>query len=306
MCAATMISRAVALVAKIALNAIRLRRGPSNRTFARDSVPGEGAGELEPDSPASVATPCLFVGRPLPEKHTPMTAFVAGPALNGIRCRWTGSLLVLLLAAAACQPVPDPTAEQDREAPPTADLSSGETDSLASDARADDASSVRPGRILADGTIIADTFDVRYQLSGETLTVALNTDLPDQTILDVHVSRTYRKQGGSEDYPLDYFGQQSTVGEWRRSHTIRIDNAAWRAELEDVASAGEPFEVASIGPDIELSLTVPINQEEPYQEGNQNLRGRAVTLSTWGRIVRRELSIPDPLAAAPQSAGGTR
>jgi hypothetical protein len=61
-----------------------------------------------------------------------------------------------------------------------------------------------------------------------------------------------------------------------------------------------------MGKDVELSLTVPINQPAPFDEGNQNLRGSAVVPSIWGRIVRRELSIPYPIddAALPSRRGG--
>jgi hypothetical protein len=161
------------------------------------------------------------------------------------------------------------------------------------------------GRILADGTIIADTFEARHDLTGETLTVVLETDLPDQALLDVLLSRSYRKNGASEDFPLDYFYEQSTVGAWRRPQTIRIDNAAWRASLEKNAAAGA-FEVSGIGQDVELSLTVPINQAAPFHEGNQNLRGSAVSPSIWGWIVRSEMRIPYPLddAALPSPDGG--
>jgi hypothetical protein len=233
-----------------------------------------------------------------------MTALSAWPSANRILrpARPVAAVAVLLLGAAACQPAPDPSkAEGDAGASPpaalTSESASGHTDSLAP-ASADTDLTPRRGRILDDGTIVTDTFEVRYGMNGENLTVSLETDLPDQTLLDVHVSRTYRKKGGTEDLPLDYFGEQSTVGAWRRPHTIRVDNAAWRTELGNVAAAGEPFEVAGLGRDIELSLTVPINQEAPYREGNENLRGSAVSLSTWGRIVRREIRIPYPIATA--------
>jgi hypothetical protein len=214
-----------------------------------------------------------------------MTASAAPPSPAGIprsRRAIPGSMLVLL-AAVSCQPAPDsPAAERAAAGGPA-----------------------RAGRILADGTILADTFEVRYHLRGDTLTVVLETDLPDATLLDVHLSRTYRRNGGGEDFPLDHFYEQTTVEAWRRPHTIRIDNAAWRADLESIAAAGA-FEVSGIDGDAELSLTVPINQAAPFREGNQNLRGSAVRPSIWGPIVRRELRIPYPVgdAASPFRRGG--
>jgi hypothetical protein len=198
-----------------------------------------------------------------------MTASAAPPS----PARIIPGLLLVLLAAAACQPAPD---------------------SPATDA----GGSARAGRILADGTIIADTFEVRYHRRGETLTVVLETDLPDQAVLNVQLSRTYRRNGTSEDFPQDYFWEESTVGAWRQPQTIRIDDATWRAGLENVAAAGG-FEVSGIGQEVELSLTVPIHQPAPFQEGNGNLRGSAVRPSIWGGIVRRELRIPHPIEDAP-------
>jgi hypothetical protein len=216
-----------------------------------------------------------------------MTPLAAPPPPTGIRASTRAAGLVLvLLAAGACRPAPDPPTTEAPAAP-----------------GGGDASRPRAGRILPDGTVLADTFEVRYQRRGDTLTVVLETDLPDATLLDVHLSRTYRRSGSAEELPLDYFYVQSTVGAWRRPHAIRIDDAAWRAELESVASAGEPFEVRSIGRDVELSLTVPIHQAEPFREGNENLRGSAVSLSTWGWIVRREIRIPDPAEAEPLPPG---
>jgi hypothetical protein len=209
-------------------------------------------------------------------------------------------LILVLLAAVACQPASDSPAPGRG-----AELSRHSVDSPAGTGGADAGGPARAGRILADGTIIADTFEVRHHLRGETLTVVLETDLPDQTLLNVQLSRTYRRNGASEDFPLDYFWEEATVGAWRRPHTIRIDDAAWRADLENVAAAGA-FEVSGIGQDVELSLTVPINQAAPFREGNQNLRGSAVRPSIWGWIVQRELRIPYPVddAALPSRRGG--
>jgi hypothetical protein len=75
--------------------------------------------------------------------------------------------------------------------------------------------------------------------------------------------------------------------------------------IDNVAAAGA-FEVSGIGQDVELTLTVPINQAAPFREGNQNLRGSAVRPSIWGWIVRRELRIPYHIddAALPSRRGG--
>jgi hypothetical protein len=206
-------------------------------------------------------------------------------------------LILALLAAFACQPAPDSPAAE-----PAAGISRGAGgDSVGGSVPgpdgADAGGAARAGRILDDGTIVADTFEVRYHLRGDTLTAVLETDLPDQTLLDVQLTRTYRRNSASEEFSQDYFWEESTVGAWRLPHTIRIDDAAWRAQLEWVAAAGG-FEVSGIAQDVTLSLTVSVNQPAPFREGNQNLRGSAVSPAIWGWIVRRELRIPYPIGDA--------
>jgi hypothetical protein len=105
--------------------------------------------------------------------------------------------------------------------------------------------SPRKARLDDDGNVIADTFNVRYHLRGDRLTVILETDLPDETDVMPSVYRTYKKKGSSEDYVVDYSSGKSTVGDWRKPQTIRLDNDKWKAELDRVrkilAAAGVEF-----------------------------------------------------------------
>jgi hypothetical protein len=215
--------------------------------------------------------------------------------------RASPALILALLAAVACQPAPDSPAAE----PAAGSSRAAGGDSVAGTGGADAAGPARAGRVLDDGTIVADTFELRYHLRGDTLTAVLETDLPDHTLLDVQLTRMYRRNGTSEDFSQDYFWEESTVGAWRLPHTIRIDDAAWRAQLESVAAAGA-FEVSGIAQDVTLSLTVSVNQAAPFREGNQNLRGSAVSPSIWGWIVRREWRILYPIgdAALPTRRGG--
>ena len=160
----------------------------------------------------------------------------------------------------------------------------------------------RKGRLDSHGNVIADTFNVRYDLRGDRLTMILDTDLPDETTLMADVYRTYKQTGGYEDYVVDYYSKRSTVGEWRRPQSVRLDNDRWRTELDRArrisAAAGDPFSVASISENVTISLTVPINQSSSlFKQGNSNLRGSVVEESPWGRVIHGELELNFPLDA---------
>jgi hypothetical protein len=91
----------------------------------------------------------------------------------------------------------------------------------------------------------------------------------------------------------------------RLARGLSLNHVRFPIAIDNVAAAGA-FEVSGIGQDVELTLTVPINQAAPFREGNQNLRGSAVRPSIWGWIVRRELRIPYHIddAALPSRRGG--
>ncbi len=165
----------------------------------------------------------------------------------------------------------------------------------------------RPFRIL-DNQIVTDTFDVRYDLRDGRLTIALATDLGDAAKLMVGVSRSYWEQGSEEEYSVDYFSEQSTVGAWREPRTIRLDNDAWKREIEQrqrvLAAAGEPFTVSRIADNIDIGFVVPVNQEPPFERFNANLTGVVVTQSGNLRIVRPEVAVPYPIDAT--NVGQTR
>ncbi len=159
----------------------------------------------------------------------------------------------------------------------------------------------REARLDDHGNVIADTFNVRYDLRGNQLTMTLDTDLPDETTLMASVYRAYKQTSSEEDYVVDYYSKRSTVGEWRRPQTISLNNDRWQAELDRarriLAAAGEPFSVASISDYVTISLTVPVNQSSSlFKQGNSNLRGNAVEESRFGRVIHSELEFESPLS----------
>lgn len=148
--------------------------------------------------------------------------------------------------------------------------------------------------------VVANQFDIEYQLVGSTLTFWLETDLPDDTNVMVSVWRLYTEVGSAEKYLVNYFGEKSKIGKWRQAQTVDIDNVKWKRELEarrkGLARAGEPFTVAAIDDHIEVGFTVPVNQESPrFGRMNENLVGSVVTQSGRLRIIRNEIRISFPL-----------
>lgn len=156
--------------------------------------------------------------------------------------------------------------------------------------------------------IVANTFDVQYELRDGLLTLTLDSDLGDAANLTVSVSRVYQEQGNDEKYSVDYFNERSTVGAWREPRTIRLDHDAWKRDIEQrqrlLAAGGEPFMVSRIDDDIEISFVVPVNQEPPFEPQNANLTGDVVTQTEYGRVIRRDVLVPYPIDAT--NVGQTR
>lgn len=151
---------------------------------------------------------------------------------------------------------------------------------------------------LIDSQIIADKFDLQYELTDDQLTITLETDLGDATKLMVSISRSYWELGSEVQYPIDYFRELTTIGAWRSTRTLSINQTNWENELlnlqRTLASSGEPFEISRISDNLDISFIVPINQDPPYERFNDNLVGSVVMQSGNLRIVRQKVSIHNP------------
>jgi hypothetical protein len=131
-----------------------------------------------------------------------------------------------------------------------------------------------------------DLFDVFVRASGDSLTMQIDTDLPDDTRLIVTVSRCYWETDNDETYSHDYFsGIDERVGEWRISHTILVDDQRWssglQAKIDQCASLDIWAGLAAISDSVGVAVRVPeYKQSNPeFGELNRNLTGRAVR--TW-------------------------
>jgi hypothetical protein len=148
--------------------------------------------------------------------------------------------------------------------------------------------------------IICDRFEAQAVLEGDHLVLSLDTDLPDQTVLMVSVSRSYRAGPPEQEYPLNYLSVRSTVGEWRVPRKVSVAHSVWAKLLDERARVsaitGERLNVKTTNSHVEASFTVPIGQSDPrFGENNANLSGTKVS-GTGLRVVRAEKTVAYPLS----------
>ncbi|MEX2142449.1 MAG: hypothetical protein WD894_24555 [Pirellulales bacterium] len=155
----------------------------------------------------------------------------------------------------------------------------------------------KPG--LPNERIQCDRFSLVTEVADSTIDLALSTDLPNDTIVMVSVSRSYWEKGSAVEYSVDYFSQRSTVGSWRSKREIVVADEVWWSALREMqakmARVGLGFEVASVSDEIEIRMVVPINQPNArFGERNQNLVGKAVR-TTGLRVIEDETKILRPI-----------
>ncbi len=151
--------------------------------------------------------------------------------------------------------------------------------------------------------IVCDKFELVTKVTGSTLDLSIDTDLPDSTVIMVSVSRTYWEKGNSDAYLVDYFSEKSIIGKWKSKHSIPIASEKWksalRAKQKEMSRLGLGFDVASISDKITAQMIVPINQPDPrFGDRNTNLSGKAVR-SNGIRVVEDEIEIDYPLDSPP-------
>lgn len=157
--------------------------------------------------------------------------------------------------------------------------------------------------ISTETKIVCNKFELVTNVTGSTLDFSVDTDLPNNAVVMVGVSRSYLEKGNPDRYSVDYFSEKSTIGKWKSEHSISIASEDWKTALrvkqEEMSRIGLGFDVASISDKITVSMVVPINQPDPkFGDQNQNLTGKAVR--TKGiRVVEDEIEIDYPLNAPP-------
>jgi hypothetical protein len=152
----------------------------------------------------------------------------------------------------------------------------------------------------AGSGVVADLFEIRHSLSGDSLSLRVETDLPDETEMVVSVDREYKETGDTTVYSQEYFEESGTVGEWRVPRRVVLDEHVWRNGLIEkqrvLARAGTPFTVGEIDDSVEVSFVVPVNQEDPrFGSRNEHLTGRAVAVGILGwPIIQRSVWLARP------------
>jgi hypothetical protein len=154
-----------------------------------------------------------------------------------------------------------------------------------------------------DARVVCDKFNLVTKLTDSTLDLLIETDLPENTVVMVSVSRSYLEKGSTGKYSVDYFSEKSNIKKWRSKHQISIESQKWKSKLralqEKMSGYGAGFDVASISDKITVRMVVPINQHDPkFGKQNSNLTGKAVSGSSF-RVVKDEVEIDYPLDSPP-------
>ncbi len=154
-----------------------------------------------------------------------------------------------------------------------------------------------------DAPIICDKFKIITTIEEAALELSLETDLPDNTVVFVHVTRFYFEKNSKAEYPLDYFSEKSIIGKWRSKQKVFIEGEKWKSLLmerqKEMSKLEFGFEVTSISDMLKVSMVVPVNQPDPrFGERNAHLSGKAVKNNDL-RVVKDEVEIYYPLVAPP-------
>lgn len=149
------------------------------------------------------------------------------------------------------------------------------------------------------GAVVCDLFSMRTRVNGDSLRLALDTDLPDHTVVMVSVSRIYWEKGSPERYSIQYVNERSTVGNWKAEHEISISDDKFYtlllAKQQKMDRVGLGFEVARVSDEIEVRMVVPIFQPDPrFGKRNEHLVGPKVR-TTGTRVVEDEIKFSHPL-----------
>ena len=151
--------------------------------------------------------------------------------------------------------------------------------------------------------VFCNSFNINTILKGKELEFWLNTDLPDNTLVMVSVSRRYWIKGSLGTYSGSYYGKSIFVYELRKPVTVILDDKQWRRQVEEkhkqIDPSGEPLQVSKISDEVELKLVVPINQDNSaFGPRNVNLEGTMVTAEQGFKIIRKEKMFIIPFGKA--------
>jgi hypothetical protein len=151
--------------------------------------------------------------------------------------------------------------------------------------------------------VVCDQFKLFTKMKDATLHLSVDTDLPDNTIIIVGISRSYLEKDNPATYSVEYFSEKSIVGKWKSIHKISVENDKWKSNLrkkqKEMAKIGLGFDVAFIDDKIKVRMAVPTNQPDPHFLGtNLQLVGKAVKTNGI-YMIEDEIEINYPLDSPP-------
>jgi len=149
--------------------------------------------------------------------------------------------------------------------------------------------------------ITCDKFNMHTSLKDNTMSISIESDLPDFTDILVTISRLYWKKGETDEYPIDYFSKKLNLKKWKKTKNILLDNTKWKAKLKEcedtMISMGElDFQTSRISDSISVNATVHVRQSNSaFGENNINLVGKEVKIRNI-RFVRKKKDYYYPLS----------
>ena len=112
-----------------------------------------------------------------------------------------------------------------------------------------------------------EQFKIDYSLNGNSLDVSIATDLPDNIQVSLSVDRSYWEKGNSSEYSVYYFSEQGTIGQWKSTRAISLNNQKWQFDLsakqKKLAALGLGFDVDKVSDSIKIYAVVPFSND-PY------------------------------------------
>lgn len=147
-----------------------------------------------------------------------------------------------------------------------------------------------------------DKFDIEADFNEPTLSLSLDTDLPDEAIVSVNVERYYWEVGNENAYALEYFSDKAPVEQWRQPREIELNNETWKAAFKqkqaDVQKMLFDMNVDKISDKVTISMRVyPVQQPEGLLT---QLAGKVVTQgkNNW-EIIQQEVQVDYPINFKP-------
>jgi hypothetical protein len=160
----------------------------------------------------------------------------------------------------------------------------------------------------SNAQIVCNQFKIVTKLTGDTLDLLLDTDLPDNVAILITVSRGYLEKGNSARYSVECFSEKGIVGEWRSKHRISVGNKVWKSALrekqEKMSRLGLGFDVASISDKIKVSMVVAAPKLQTDlrfgTDDDSKVTGKALKPRKYGKPwVVDEIEIDCPLDSPP-------